>query len=132
MTAYAPQAAAIRHGGMAVRRLTTVPSLATNATSIANRMKNVWMALLGAMMRALPAAIESWPSSPRRLVAESKAVVSVCATRRLFRAFVSANDEGSEPSRGSRKDLRDDTSPIIAHVEISKEIVPCIDAAPSR
>src|SRR5215831_17048215 len=35
------------------RIFTTRPSRATNATSIAKRMKNVWIALVGAMTRAL-------------------------------------------------------------------------------
>ena len=70
----------MRQGGTARRTLTTRPLRATNATSIAKRMKNVWMALLGAMISALSSGMESCFRSPRRRDAESNAGVTVRAT----------------------------------------------------
>ena len=43
------QAADIRHDGMAAVIFTISPSFRTNATSMGNFMKKVWIALVGAM-----------------------------------------------------------------------------------
>jgi hypothetical protein len=76
ITANARSAAASRQGGTDDRTLMTRPSRATNAMSIANRMKNVCTALEGAMMIAVPSGNDSRPSSPRRRSFESNAVRS--------------------------------------------------------
>jgi hypothetical protein len=92
----ARHAAAIRHGGIARRTFNTRPSLETNATSIAKRMKKVWIALVGAMTSALPSGSESCFSRPRRRLSESNARSKVRATIRSLRAFVSTSDEAPD------------------------------------
>jgi len=72
--------AVMRQGGTAARTLITRPSLATNATSIGKRMKNVCTAFEGAMISAVPGGSPSRPSNPRRRDSESKAVRSRSAT----------------------------------------------------
>jgi hypothetical protein len=79
-TAKARKEPVIRHGGTAERTFSTRPSLLTKATSMAKRMKKVWMAFEGAMMSAQPAGSPSRFRSPWRREAESKAVISKSAT----------------------------------------------------
>ena len=64
MTACARQAALIRQGRTSARVFTTCPSFVTNSTSIANFMKNVWMAFVGAMIMAVPTGIAPRPAAP--------------------------------------------------------------------
>ena len=73
MAANARRANAIRHAGRSEYVLRTSPPRETNTTSIAMRMKKVWILLQGAMMSAAPSANAVRPSSPRRRLAESKA-----------------------------------------------------------
>jgi hypothetical protein len=73
ITAEARNAHAIRQGFSAGTVLTTRPSLATKATSIANFMKKVWIALHGAIIIALFSGIDSCFSRPVFRLAESKA-----------------------------------------------------------
>ena len=86
-TAYARNAPASRHAGSAAHTLTTCPSLATKATSIANFMKKVWIALVGAMMSAVVSGSERWRRSPTFLVLESTASCRQPATMVPVRAL---------------------------------------------
>ena len=87
MTAYARMPIAMRQGGIADRIFTIDPSLATNNTSIAKRMKNVWMALVGAMISALPTGNVLRFNRPEFLLAESNAVRTVVASVAPVREF---------------------------------------------
>jgi hypothetical protein len=105
MTAKARRDPVIRQGGTAGRTFSTRPSLATNATSIAKRMKKVWMALEGAMMSALPGGNPSCFRSPFLREAESKAVINEPATTRSLRTLTSTHAEELARSSGSRNDF---------------------------
>ena len=103
ITPWARSAAAIRHGFKLVFTLTTRPSFAKKATSMANFMKNMWIALVGAMMSACPAGSEWCLSRPVRRDAESKAVASWLATILPFRSFTRTNDSGLPRRMSLRK-----------------------------
>ena len=62
------------------------------------------MALLGAMMSAVPSGSESCFSNPRRRLAESNAVNSVEAMTLPFRSSTSSGAEVPVRRRGSRKE----------------------------
>lgn len=62
------------------------------------------MALLGAMMSAVPSGSESCFSNPRRRLAESNAVNNVDAMTRPFRSSISSAGEVPARRRGSRKE----------------------------
>ena len=54
----------MRQGRSPAHVFTTRPSRATKTASIANRMKNMWMLLLGAMTIALPSGRPVAPEQP--------------------------------------------------------------------
>ena len=103
ITANPRQVAAIRHGFRSCRRDTAVPSRATKTTSMANRMKNVWIAFVGAMTRADPSGIESCLRSPVRRDAESNAGTTSVASTLPFRSFSSRYGGLVRLRSGSRK-----------------------------
>ncbi len=91
MAANARKANAMRHAGRPEYVLRTCPPRDTNTTSIAIRMKKVWMPLQGAMTSAVPSANAVRPSSPRRRLAESNAGSMRVATTLLPRSFRRTN-----------------------------------------
>ena len=75
-TACARNDAVIRHAGTADRIFSTRPAFETNTMSIGNFMKNVWIALVGAITMAVEGGSDVCARSPLRLVSESNAVIS--------------------------------------------------------
>jgi four helix bundle protein len=101
----------IRQAGSRWTAFTIRPSRVMKATSIGNRMNQVWMAFVGAMTRAAPDARESRPSSPLRRLAESNAVETAWATTRPLRRLTSWYAASDFSSSGFRN-----TDVILTHV----------------
>ena len=103
-TAKARRATCRRQGASAFRTRRISPPRFTKATSIANCMKNVWMLLQGARIRARSSSRLERPSSPRLRVGESKAVSIVLATMPEWRALRRTQGVLGSVSSGLRKE----------------------------
>ena len=104
ITANARKAICTRHGPKACRTRSTTPSRSMKATSIANCMKNVWILLQGARIRAWPSARPERPRRPRLRVGESNAVSMVLATMPAWRALRRTQRAFGSVSIGLRKE----------------------------
>jgi hypothetical protein len=120
-TAKARGERAIRHGLTSRTTLSTLPRRSTNATSMANRMKNVWMPEHGAMTRAVEWSRLSRPRRPRRRSLLVPATSTADATIAPVRSLTSENGEpAGATAHSSRSRSRDPAAGVDGFADMSR------------